>query len=193
MIAGMLFGATVAAADSIEVQSYERPNETAECPHQPWETPWQADWGPDSSWTPSWEWWPNNGTGGWTCTRIIVWAKSPPPVSDPDDPESTSGVPTAVTGAAGDGEVTVSWTAPTNDGGSAITSYTATSDPGSFTCTTATTSCDVTGLTNGDAYTFTVTATNAVGTSAASGASDPVFLVLHPFIRLSLRFFVYRF
>jgi len=74
--AGLLLGANVVAADSVQVQSYQRDSPTAECPNQPWETPWQADWGPDSSWTPSWEQWANNGTGGWTCTRTIVWARS---------------------------------------------------------------------------------------------------------------------
>jgi len=77
--AALLVGANVVVADSVQVQSYERDSQAAECPNQPWETPWQANWGPDASWKPSWEQWANNGTGGWTCTRTIVWAKSSGP------------------------------------------------------------------------------------------------------------------
>ena len=77
MVAGMLFGATVAAADSVQVQSYQRVSQTEACVAQPGETPWQASWGTNSSWSPSWERWANNGNGGWTCTRSITWARSP--------------------------------------------------------------------------------------------------------------------
>ena len=88
-----------------------------------------------------------------------------PSVTDP-------GAPTAVTAVPGDATVSLSWTAPANTGGASILSYTATASPGGATCaTTGATTCLVTGLRNGTSYTFTVTATNIAGTSAASAAS----------------------
>jgi len=70
---------------------------------------------------------------------------------------------------------TVSFTAPTNDGGSAITLYTITSTPGGLVASTSQVgSVSVLGLTNGVSYTFSVTATNSVGTSASSSASNAV-------------------
>ena len=77
VVAGMLFGANVASADSVQYQSYQRASQTEACAAQVGETPWQASWGADSSWSPSWEQWANAGKGGWTCGRSITWAKTP--------------------------------------------------------------------------------------------------------------------
>ena len=75
VVAGMLFGANVASADSVQYQSYQRASQTEACAAQPGETPWQASGGADSSWYPTWEQWANAGTGGWTCGRSITWAR----------------------------------------------------------------------------------------------------------------------
>lgn len=75
VVAGTLVGANVASADSVQVQSYGRASQTEACAAQVGETPWQASWGTDSSWKPSWEQWANAGKGGWTCGRSITWAR----------------------------------------------------------------------------------------------------------------------
>ena len=95
-------------------------------------------------------------------------------------PATTPSAPTAVTATAGGASATVSWSAPSN-GGSQITSYTITPYIGSEARPTTTitgsppaTSTTITGLTIGTSYTFTVTATNSIGTSAASEHSGAV-------------------
>ncbi|WP_429941225.1 putative Ig domain-containing protein [Agrobacterium vitis] len=82
--------------------------------------------------------------------------------------------PTIGTASAGDAQATVSFTAPASNGGAAITSYTVTASPGGATATGSASPITVTGLTNGTAYTFTVTATNSAGTGSASVASNSV-------------------
>jgi alpha-tubulin suppressor-like RCC1 family protein len=81
--------------------------------------------------------------------------------------------PTAVVASPRNGEVEVSWT-PADDGGSPVLEYVATATPGGASCSTTTRSCVVPGLTNGTAYTLTVTARNAIGASVASAPSTPV-------------------
>jgi hypothetical protein len=106
-----------------------------------------------------------NASGGWS-TWISQLAPPTPP-----------GAPTGATAFAGNASATVSWSAPSGNGGSPITSYTVTSSPGTKHCTwtSGPISCTVTGLTNGTAYTFTVRATNAIGTGPASSPSVVVY------------------
>jgi hypothetical protein len=80
--------------------------------------------------------------------------------------------PTIGTATAGDGQVSVSFTPPENNGGSAITGYTATC--GAQNNTGAVSPIIVSGLTNGTAVTCSVIATNAIGNSVASAASNSV-------------------
>lgn len=84
------------------------------------------------------------------------------------------GAPTGAVGTAGGGQVSVAFTAPASNGGSAILDYTVTASPGGATATGATSPIQVTGLTNGTAYTFTVTARNSAGVGTASTASTAV-------------------
>lgn len=85
------------------------------------------------------------------------------------------GAPTIGTATEGNAQASITFTAPSDLGVPAvITSYTATSSPGGITGTASSSPVTVTGLTNGTAYTFTVTATNAAGTGPASAASNSV-------------------
>ena len=86
------------------------------------------------------------------------------------------GAPTAVSGVAGNGQAVVSFTVPASNGGATITNYTVTATPvgGGSAVTASGTSSPilVNRLAKGTAYTFTVTATNSVGTGIASVASS---------------------
>jgi len=86
--------------------------------------------------------------------------------------------PTAVSASAIDSSsASISFTAPTNNGGRVITSYTAVSSPGNITATISQAgsgSITVTGLTGNTTYTFIVYASNAVGNSINSSSSNPV-------------------
>lgn len=70
-----------------------------------------------------------------------------------------------------DSTVVLSWAPPSNNG-SPITGYTVSSSKG-YSKACASTTCTLDGLTNDVEYTFTVTATNDVGTSDPSPASAP--------------------
>ena len=88
---------------------------------------------------------------------------------------SAPGAPTGVTATALDSAAAIAWTAPADNGGSAIIMYTATASPGGKTCTTSgTLSCTITGLTNKTTYSITVKATNGFGTGTASSPAVSV-------------------
>jgi hypothetical protein len=101
------------------------------------------------------------------------------PKSKPSNAVVPAGAPNPPTGAvalAGNGEATIGFLAPPANG-SPISGYTVTAQPGGQTVSGTGSPLTVTGLSNGTSYTFTVTATNAIGTSlpsAPSGAVTPV-------------------
>jgi hypothetical protein len=121
-----------------------------------------------------------NGTS-YTFTVVATNAVGTGPASAPSNAVTPTaaatapGAPTAVQALAGHGSASVSWTAP-GDGGSPISGYTVTASPGGATVTVtgSTTSAAVSPLVNGTSYTFTVVATNAVGTGPASAPSNAV-------------------
>jgi uncharacterized protein (TIGR02145 family) len=94
-----------------------------------------------------------------------------------NEPNTVPDAPSLTNVSAGDGQVDITFDAPANDGGSTISEYTATSSPGNISSTISQAeggTITVKGLTNGTTYSFTVTATNGVGTSSPSNASNSV-------------------
>ena len=90
-------------------------------------------------------------------------------------PRAVPGAPVALTAVASNGQVSLSWTAPADNGGSAITSYVierALVSGGQWVRidTTSALSYVSTGLVNGTAYSFRIVATNAAGEGSASVA-----------------------
>jgi uncharacterized protein YhjY with autotransporter beta-barrel domain len=88
-----------------------------------------------------------------------------------------AGVPTAPSiglATAGNAQASIAFGPPTSANGAFISGYTMTSTPGGFTGSGGSSPIIVTGLANGTAYTFSVTARNSVGTGAASSASNSV-------------------
>lgn len=97
----------------------------------------------------------------------------PEPEPEPG-PGPVPDAPTNVSAVGGNGEATISFDPPENDGGSTIISYTVTSSPDGITATGAASPITVTELANGETYTFTVVATNAIGDSDPSEPSEPI-------------------
>ena len=97
-----------------------------------------------------------------------------------DDGASTApAAPTNLAASPASGQVGLTWSAPASDGGSSITDYrieykqSSSGTWGTFTDPVSNaTSATVTGLTNGTAYDFRVSAINVVGTGTASSVTS---------------------
>ena len=120
----------------------------------------------------------------YTCTAQAFHSLGSSPVSAPSASfvVGVTSVPDAPTAAAGNTTATVSWNVPASNNGSPVTGYVVTpyigataQAPRTFP-TTALTQI-ITGLTNGTAYSFTVAAVNARGTSVASEKSAPAVTI----------------
>ena len=128
--------------------------------------------------------------GSYTATLTVTDSASPAhtassTVAITADPIASSppGPPTGLVASAGTNQVTLSWTAPSNTGGQALSAYSVYRGTSSGTETKLTAggcaglspssvTCTDTGLTAGTTYYYTVTASNASGESAQSNEAS---------------------
>ena len=121
-------------------------------------------------------------TNGTTYCFVIVRGQLPYVVSNTVSatPAARPGAPTGLTAIAGNGQVTLSWTAPASDGGSSVGSYNVfdgtTTDLSRSAPVTNVTGTTVTlpALTNGTTYYFQVAAVNTAGRGPLSGEVSAV-------------------
>ncbi len=117
-----------------------------------------------------------NGTAYRLCVKAANTAGDSGWVATTATPATTPGAPGNVDAVSGDGELTVSWTAPANNGGAPITDYTVAYQAGATACPadadaawnpriTSETTATIAGLANGTAYRVCVRATNSAGDS----------------------------
>ena len=125
-------------------------------------------------------------TNGTTYCFVIVRGRLPYVVSNiaSATPAARPGAPTGLTAIAGNGQVTLSWTAPASDGGSKVTGYNVfegtTADlSGSAPVTNVTgTTVTLPALTNGTTYYFEVAAVNGIGEGPRSDEVSAVPLTV---------------
>ena len=104
---------------------------------------------------------------------------TPPPPPPPPPPSQTPGAPSSVVVTPGDEELLVTWSAPSNDGGSQVTGYAVqwTESGGTFGANERTTTSlryTIIGLTNGNEYDVRVIAVNANGRGTPSAPQSEI-------------------
>jgi predicted RNA-binding protein with TRAM domain len=118
----------------------------------------------------------NNGTSYGVQIRVTNSAgTSVATASQSATPRTVPNSPINALAVGAPAAATLTWEAPTYDGGSAITGYTARAytaltggtEAGIF-CTTTSLTCQITGLSNGTTYYYSVVAANAAGNSVAT-------------------------
>ena len=121
-----------------------------------------------------------NGTNYRVCVKATNLAGDSSWTGTNATPATLPGAPGSVEATAGDGQITVSWTAPADNGGAPITSYTVAFKANAFTCpatldgtwgrrTTSNTTITIGSLANNNAYRLCVGATNSAGDSGWIG------------------------
>jgi len=116
------------------------------------------------------------GAGPWSAPQGFATSSPPAPPSPPNPVVFPPGAPTGGLAVAGDASASVSWVAPSDSGSYPISNYQVTSAPGGRSCLVSAPAltCEVSGLTNGTAYTFTVRALNGAGWGSDSVPSNAV-------------------
>ena len=106
----------------------------------------------------------NDGTVDSTADTVSITVNAPS--------VTTANAPSDLVATAGDGQVSIAFTAPSNDGGADITDYQyELDDSGTWTsASTATSPVVITGLTNGTAYSIKLRAVNSAGNGTESAA-----------------------
>ena len=111
----------------------------------------------------------NRSSGSFDEFRVMRLAAAPPP------PPVRPSAPLDVVAVPGNRSMSVSWSAPAKPGTWSVTNYQAVSSPPGGQCLTqGTTSCEMSGLSNGTAYTFEVRALNGAGWGPWSAPSESV-------------------